>query len=967
MSSRRRRGRGRGGGHSYNDELGGSSHGRKRSQSRGKDKGDRTPRPPGLRGRDIGMYYANLSRKNKQLRAEKGEPPLGTVKLTDSKKYQLKELLKEDTCFGYFTTDDSSYAHVKDSQFKRTFLSTIQGNILDKIEGSSSVMTTIRDDSRDNHFLNEFNAKKDSAKYRKMLENRERLPSYTKRKEILRLIEDNQVILISGETGCGKTTQVAQFILDDYIEKKKGSMCKIICTQPRRISAIAVAERVADERAERLGQSVGYQIRLEKKLPRDRCCINFCTTGVVLKQMESDPSLGGVSHIILDEIHERNVASDFLITLLKEVIKKRVDLKVILMSATLNSEAFSAYYNNCPHINIPGFTFPVTEYFLEDVLQQTKFKFPDQPPVRPGMQKWMQYRDKAKQENRAKEKEFEDYIVPYVRRLMQEKKYDIHICKQLTNILTENINLDLILELIKYICRHDDEFGSILVFVPGYAQISDLNKHLQESGKFPNSRYIIIPLHSQMPTVDQRQIFNPAPPGVRKIIISTNIAETSITIDDVVFVIDTGKIKMNDFNVETNTETLDIQWVSKANADQRRGRAGRVKPGVCYHLYTRARHQIIEKFQKPEILRMRLEGTILQTKILQLGKVEEFFSKLMDPPDPETVALFLNLLKRLNALDDREDLMPLGYHLARLPIAPQMGKMILFGAIFSCLDPVLSIAASLDYKDAFQIPLGKERLADTKRVELSEGSMSDHVLLHKALERYETSDNRRQFCWEFFLSGHTLNQLQDMKKQFVQYLFELEFVRNLDPKAPENNRNSDNISLVKAIVCAGLYPNVAIVYKNKHGRLKCLKSMDYKYRYNFHKKSVLASENFFESPLIVYYTKVKSVQDYIHDATMVTPLPIIFFGDQYDLKNNIISISGCLKFKAEVDTADIIRELRNRMNWFLEYKVTHPGFVDWGNETEEIKLLRAIKRLITSEDVGYDIDEYEDDDDDEYD
>nr|CAH7743708.1 unnamed protein product [Callosobruchus chinensis] len=265
MSGRQRRGRGRGGGgHSYNHETGGSSQGQKRSQSRGRNRDERITRPPGLRGKEIGMFYANLSRKNKQSRAEKGEPPLGTVKLTDSKKYQLKELLKEDTCFGYLATDDSSYAHVEDSQFKRTFLSTIRGNILDKIECSSSVMTTTRDDSRDNHFFNELNAKKDSARYRKMLENRERLPSYSKRMEILRLIEENQVILISGETGCGKTTQVAQFILDDYIEKKKGSVCKIICTQPRRISAIAVAERVADERAERLGQSVGYQIRLEK-------------------------------------------------------------------------------------------------------------------------------------------------------------------------------------------------------------------------------------------------------------------------------------------------------------------------------------------------------------------------------------------------------------------------------------------------------------------------------------------------------------------------------------------------------------------------------------------------------------------------------------------------------------------------------------------------------------------------------
>lgn len=339
--------------------------------------------------------------------------------------------------------------------------------------------------------------------------------------------------------------------------------------------------------------------------------------------------------------------------------------------------------------------------------------------------------------------------------------------------------------------------------------ISSLNTKIEKSGKFPRNKYIVIPLHSQMPTVQQRQIFEPAPPGKRKIIISTNIAETSITIDDVVYVIDCGKIKMNSFDPETNIQELAPHWVALANASQRKGRAGRVQAGVCYHLFSKARHMILDQYQRPEILRTRLENIILTAKSLQLGKVESFFKQLIDPPDQQTVGLSLELLKRLEALDDDEKLTPLGYHLAKLPIAPQMGKMILFGAIFSCLDPVLSVAASLDFKDPFQMPLGKEQECREKKSELGDGVDSDHLLLHIAVEQYERCYDKRGFCWEYFLSTNTLDLLVNMKRQFMEYLREMNFVDSSDPKAAEYNRNSENRSLIKAVICAGLYPNVA--------------------------------------------------------------------------------------------------------------------------------------------------------------
>lgn len=221
----------------------------------------------------------------------------------------------------------------------------------------------------------------------------------------------------------------------------------------------------------------------------------------------------------------------------------------------------------------------------------------------------------------------------------------------------------------------ESDQGAVLVFLPGFAEISDLNKLIESSGKFPSRKYIVIPLHSQMPTIQQKEVFDTPPQGVRKIIISTNIAETSITIDDVVFVIDCGRMKMKSYDKTTNTETLETTYVSKANASQRKGRAGRVRPGVCFHLISRARYESLETYTLPEILRIRLENVILTAKILQLGKVEEFFLKLMDSPDPNVVTTSLDLLKRLEALDENESLTPLGFHLAKLPLSPQIGKI----------------------------------------------------------------------------------------------------------------------------------------------------------------------------------------------------------------------------------------------------------------------------------------------------
>ena len=412
--------------------------------------------------------------------------------------------------------------------------------------------------------------------------------------------------------------------------------------------------------------------------------IQFCTTGVVLRQMQSDPYLKTISHLILDEIHERDIMSDFLITLVKKIVRQRKDLKLILMSATLNSQQFSDYFGGCELLHIPGFTHHVEEYYLEDVLEKTGFIFKS---------------PRSQHCNTEAASDFENEIGSYIEEMRAEKKYPQRVITQIANPMSEYENMSLVLEVIVQICRvswcrdmfmsscltvfsrclQEAEPGAILIFLTGFNEISSLMQNIRFCRDLDRRKYLLLPLHSQMETVEQKKIFETPPNGIRKIILSTNIAETSITIDDVVFVVDCGRIKMSNINVETNLQSLSSQWITVANSVQRKGRAGRVKPGVCYHLFSKWRARSLEPYPKPEILRTRLEDVILTIKMLQLGKAEEFLNLVMDKPDSKVVKTSIELLKRLNALDERENLTPLGYHLAKLPMAPQVGKMILLG------------------------------------------------------------------------------------------------------------------------------------------------------------------------------------------------------------------------------------------------------------------------------------------------
>ncbi|XP_075234101.1 ATP-dependent DNA/RNA helicase DHX36-like [Lycorma delicatula] len=951
--------------------------------NRGRSLNDDRPKPPpGLRGRSLGLWYRNRQKLKKEggetanLKAQpfplnldpeveaeiqtalehvKARPPEHLMKKYKSSSQEASSTsLKEDKNImeGICNADNTisyKYSHLEESLFKTSFIKRITGSIEENLKNSLSVSLALaQDPDLDEKFYQELQKKASSAHYQKMLEFRKRLPSFKLKEKIISLVESNQVIVISGETGCGKTTQVAQFILDREIMKGAGSKCHILCTQPRRISAISVAERVADERDESIGScgSVGYQIRLEKKLPRYRGSILFCTTGILLQFMQTNPALTNVSHIIIDEIHERDTLSDFSITILKDVLAKRRDLKLILMSATLNAERFSKYYNNCPMLTIPGFTYPVKEFYLEDVLEIIHYQLPS---------KRSSYRT-----NHENVRAYVDFIEPYVRNLKASHSYSRSTLNTLLEPEIEEAYVDLSFELIKYIC-FKNKSGAILVFLPGWDKISALNRLLTECGSFPSSRYWIIPLHSMMPTSMQKTIFNTPPPGVRKIVIATNIAETSITIDDIVYVIDCGKIKMKNFDVINNLSTLKPEWVSLANARQRRGRAGRVQPGICYHLFSKAREMTLADYPKPEMLRTRLEEVVLQAKILQLGYVKPFLQKVLDPPDPVAIDLALKMLHMLNALDKDETLTPLGYHLAQLPLDPQTGKMILMGALFKCIDPIFSIAASLSFKDAFIIPLGREKEVDEKKEHFDMGRKSDHLVTAEAFSQWELAEYEgwgNSFCQRNFLSRNILYLLRDMKKQFAEYLYDMNFLSLKDHKAAESNINSENVGLIRAIICSGLYPNVAVVKKvkviRKLGKVLVSLMTTEDGKVEIHPKSVNEKALEFESRFLLYHLKMKSTKIYLFDTSMVHPLPLLFFGHNLDTYNEkgktVIELSNLIRFIMSPSTARLITELRIRLDWLIEEKISNPGVTNWSNDTEEGCILRAITKLITAED-----------------
>lgn len=543
--------------------------------------------------------------------------------------------------------------------------------------------------------------------YKQMMESRKNLPAWQMSDKILNAIASSQVVVISGETGCGKSTQTPQFILDNYFtqlqsaskdKKHVNDPVNIICTQPRRLSAIGVAERVAAERSEKIGNIVGYSIRLENKISK-ATRLTFCTTGILLRRLQSDPTLSSVSHIIIDEVHERSEESDFLLAILKDLLKVRKNLRVILMSATLNASLFSNYFRGAPVLDIPGRTFPVEQLFLEDILEKTGYVIePDSQYCRrlnkndeKQLIDELEYAD-VQASNAEPPKTIRDENLSIADVYGRYRGFSRAVCKSLFLMDPMKINPELIEAVLRYIVDVDvskwPNEGSILIFLPGFAEIQLVHDALNDSSVFsPRAgKFIIVPLHSTLTNEEQALVFQNAPQGKRKIVLSTNIAETSVTIDDCVFVIDCGQMKEKRFDPNKNMESLDLVWESRANAQQRKGRAGRVRPGICIHLFTG--HRFYNHFLAqpiPEIKRVPLEQLLLRIKTLPNFadlRIEQVIGNIMEPPSEEAVLTAIKRLEDVGAFDGNDELTALGEILATLPVDVRIGKLMLFGAIF---------------------------------------------------------------------------------------------------------------------------------------------------------------------------------------------------------------------------------------------------------------------------------------------
>ncbi|GAA6030933.1 hypothetical protein JCM8097_008944 [Rhodosporidiobolus ruineniae] len=525
-------------------------------------------------------------------------------------------------------------------------------------------------------------------------EQRKSLPIFKFRDQLIEAFATNQVLVVVGDTGSGKTTQMTQYLAEaGYADK-----LKIGCTQPRRVAAMSVAKRVAEEVGCRLGQEVGYTIRFEDcTSPETK--IKYMTDGMLQRECLVDPDMSNYSVLMLDEAHERTIATDVLFGLLKKSLKRRPDLKLIVTSATLDAEKFSEYFFGCPIFTIPGRTFPVEILYTKE----------PEP----------------------------DYLDASLITIMQ-----IHL---------------------------SEPPGDILLFLTGQEEIDTSCEILYERMKAlgPNvPDLIILPIYSALPSEMQSRIFEPAPPGARKVILATNIAETSLTIDGIYYVVDPGFVKQNAYDPRLGMDSLIVTPISQAQARQRSGRAGRTGPGKCYRLYTEAayRNEMLPN-SIPDIQRQNLAHTILMLKAMGINDLLNF--DFMDPPPQQTMITALENLYALSALDDEGLLTRLGRKMADLPVEPPLAKMLIASVDLECSEEILTVVAMLSVGGSiFYRPKEKQAQADAKKAKFHQPE-GDHLTLLTVYNGWAASKFSNPWCSENFIQGRAMRRAQDVRKQLL--------------------------------------------------------------------------------------------------------------------------------------------------------------------------------------------------------
>ncbi|XP_012735215.2 ATP-dependent RNA helicase DHX29 [Fundulus heteroclitus] len=814
---------------------------------------------------------------------------------------------------------------------------------------------------------------KESALAHKLQAERAQLPVFQHRRRILEALQRHRVVVVAGETGSGKSTQIPQFLLEELLTGGKAARpCSIAVTQPRRISAMSLACRVSQELGCEDGPGsktslCGYQIRMEN-LSGDWTRLLYCTTGVLLRKLQHDRHLSSLTHIIVDEVHERSVQSDFLLTILKDVVMKRSDLHLILMSATVDCDKFSSYFNRCPVISIPGRTFPVEVYHLEDIVEQTGYV----------LEKDSEYCQKILEE----EDEVSISITQKGGKTLQHQElivrdpssgWDLgpdldHFSSRTRQVLQfmnpNKINVDLLVDLLDYLDKSpqfSDVDGAVLVFLPGLAHIQQLYDVLSSDKRFrEKNRYKIVALHSTLSSKDQAAAFTVPPAGVRKIVLSTNIAETGVTIPDVVFVIDTGKTKENKYHESSQMSSLVETFVSKASALQRQGRAGRVRSGFCFRLYPKYRFDAFMDYSIPEILRVPLEELCLHIMKCQYGSPEEFLSRALDPPQAQSVSNAVNLLRKIGACQPNNHVLtPLGHHLANLPVNVKIGKMLIYGAILDCLEPIATIAAAITEKSPFSTPMNRKEEANLAKAALATAS-SDHLTIYNAYIGWKTSqaDGQRAemaYCRKHFLNRTALITIEDVKHDLMRMMEQAGFWSSRSsssssrPKQQQQpaSLSKQQICVLNAALTAGLYDSVARLLCNPPvdglERVACTVETP-QGRAQVHPSSV--NRNLQVHGWLLYQEKVKYAKIYLRDTTLISPFPMLLFGGDIDIQHRekLITLDGWIHFQAPVRIGVIFKHLRKVMDSLLERKLENPRTNLEGDTT-----IQLILDLIKSE------------------
>lgn len=816
--------------------------------------------------------------------------------------------------------------------------------------------------------------------------------------------------------------------MEDAIAKGKGVATQILVTQPRKIAAISVAERVADERCENIGNAIGYTVRFKRQSPREQGgTIEFVTTGILLRRLIQDPNLSDISHVMIDEVHERDINTDFLLVLLRDLLKARPDLRVILMSATLDAQSFSDYFSHVgamgqvPLLSVPAQPrHPVDVIYLEDLSKDASSAYSNEitdlaeslllhndRQLKSDLEEALEEEEAADQlqavasaedvgdtlqsdsdseSSSDSESDTEDDINPNSSRRKiitanrvntLRKAWSLRNSRGRQSLETKKVLPDkfdplaavvsLVTKVSAHLCKEELEqgrSGSILCFLPGWDEIKASTEEMEdlvESDRHFQDKITVLPLHSTIPHEDQQKVFAPAEDKV-KVIFATNIAESSITIDDVLAVVDSGLVRELNYDAESAMSSMETNRTSTASSTQRLGRAGRVAPGRCYRLFSRSDFEAMPPRATPEIQRTALEATCLQTCSMTSKGVEQFLGQALDPPPEEAVSQAMDRLVKLDAINvssTGETLTPLGRCLSRLPLDPATGRMLFMGVVMRCLDPLLTTAACFSSSNTFYNPPGLRNEAGDIRKSFSE--TSDIMATIKAYDKFwalvdeEGWKVAREWAMDRFVSISAMVSIRAVRSQLLDELNKIGMIPHADFERTVGrnrrnsslrwdasvNENADNDKLYTAIWSTAFPGNLAARRKigGDFGTLRTRLSSHaglHPSSVAFHRKPPRREERRkIKLPSwYLYREMVLSSQAFIRGNTGLEPEQILLFGGYRlnPLEEDETTSSGAHGVLDDwivvegscPETVDLLIALREEMNRALERKVMAP-------------------------------------------